>query len=303
VNWRHIALGVFVSALWGFNFVAARLALGHVAPLLLVALRFGVAAIPALFLPRPRVAWSRLILLATALFIGQFSFLFWGMHVGMPPGLASVLTQAQAVFTAVLAGVVLHERPTLRKAVGLAIATGGLVVIGATVGTGAVTAAGLALTLLAAFSWAVGNVLLRGIGRVDMLALIAWLSIVPPLPLFVLSIIVEGPDAFRAALSGNVWVTGAAILYIALAATIGGYAIWGHLLKLYPAGTVAPFALLVPPFGLLAAWAVTGEQFGPVRLSGILLVVAGLLVGTLPSIGRRRATRGPRMILRTGARL
>jgi O-acetylserine/cysteine efflux transporter len=207
------------------------------------------------------------------------------------------------VFTAVLAGVVLHERPTLRKAVGLAIATGGLVVIGATVGTGAVTAAGLALTLLAAFSWAVGNVLLRGIGRVDMLALIAWLSIIPPLPLFGLSIIVEGPDAFRAALSGNVWVTGAAILYIALAATIGGYAIWGHLLKLYPAGTVAPFALLVPPFGLLAAWAVTGEQFGPVRLSGILLVVAGLLVGTLPSIGRRRATRGPRMILRTGARL
>ena len=292
MRWRHIALGVLVSAIWGFNFVAARLALGHVAPLLLVAVRFGVAAVPALFLPRPPVAWPRMIALATALFLGQFSFLFWGMHVGMPPGLASVLTQAQAVLTAILAGLFLHERPTLRKVAGLAIATGGLVVIATTVGTGGVSVSGLTLTLLAAASWGVGNVLLRQIGRVNMLPLIAWLSVIPPLPLLVLSLIVEGSRAFPAALSGNVWTTLMAILYIALAATIGGYAIWGHLLKLYPAGSVAPFALLVPPFGLLAARLVVGEEFGPTRFAGIGLVIAGLAVVALPSMGPRWRRRG-----------
>ena len=288
---RHAALGVLVAALWGCNFVAARIALGHVTPLLLVAARFAVAAVPALFLPRPPVSWPRMAALAATLFVGQFTFLFWGMHVGMPPGIASVVTQAQAILTAILAGVVLHETPTPRRAAGLAVACAGLVLIGATVGTAGVTSAGLVLTLLAAASWAVGNVLLRGLGRVDMFALVGWLSVIPPLPLLALSVVLDGPGAIPRALEGDVRTTLAAVLYIAVAATICGYGVWGYLLRLYPAGTVAPFALLVPPFGLAAARFELGEQFGPLRVAGVGLVVAGLVVGLLPVTWTRLAGR------------
>ncbi|MCW6512709.1 EamA family transporter [Lichenifustis flavocetrariae] len=282
---RHAALGVLVAALWGFNFVAARLALAHISPLLLVALRFGIASLPAMFLPRPRVSWSRMVALASTLFIGQFSFLFWGMHVGMPPGLASVLTQFQAVLTMVLAGAFLREMPAPRQIVGLLIATAGLILVAATVGRAGVTLTGLLLTLLAAASWAVGNVLLRAVGRTDMLSLIVWLSVIPPLPMLLLSLAVDGPPAIVSVMSSGMWISLLAVLYIAVAATLGGYALWGHLLRLYPAGSVAPFALLVPVFGLLSARITLGEQFSPMRLTGIAVLALGLVIASLPLAG------------------
>ena len=63
--YRHVAIGVLVAAVWGFNFTAAHVALVHIAPLLLVALRFSLAALPALFLPRPTVSWPRMAALAS----------------------------------------------------------------------------------------------------------------------------------------------------------------------------------------------------------------------------------------------
>ena len=282
---RHAALGVLVAALWGFNFVAARFALAHISPLLLVALRFGVASLPAVFLPRPRVSWLRMVALASTLFIGQFSFLFWGMHAGMPPGLASVLTQFQAVFTVVLAGVLLRESPAARQIVGLLIATAGLIIVAATVGRAGVTLTGLVLTLLAAASWAVGNVLLRAVGRTDVLSLIVWLSVIPPLPMLLISLAIDGPPAIGPVISGSMWVSLLAVLYISVAATLGGYALWGHLLRLYPASSVAPFALLVPVFGLIAARITLAEQLSAMRLTGIAVLALGLVIASLPLAG------------------
>ena len=275
-------MAVVVSALWGFNFVAARLALGHLPPLLLAAIRFAVAALPAAVLPRPRVPWLRMIAIASTLFIGQFAFLFCGMQAGMPPGLASVLTQLQAVVTVLLAVLVLHETPRMRQVAGLGVATLGLACIGVTVGTDGVTMAGLLLTLAAAASWAAGNLLLRDVGRTDMLSLVVWLSVIPPVPLLLLSLIFENPASELSGVGSGAWIALLAVLYIAGAATLVGYGLWGYLLKLYPASTVAPFALLVPIFGLLSARLTTGERFDCLRVGGIALMCFGLAVANLP---------------------
>jgi O-acetylserine/cysteine efflux transporter len=277
--------------LWGFNFVATRLALGHMPPLLLAATRFAVAALPAAVLPRPRVPWPRMIAIAATLFIGQFAFLFCGMQAGMPPGLASVLTQLQAVVTVLLAVLVLHEAPRRRQVAGLAVATLGLTCIGITVGGDGVTMAGLLLTLAAAVSWGAGNLLLRNVGQTDMLPLVVWLSVIPPLPLLMLSLIFERPTSILGGMGSGAWIGLLAVLYIAGAATLGGYGLWGYLLKLYPASTVAPFALLVPIFGLLSARFTTNERLDGLRLGGIVLMCFGLAVANLPIgswIGRRR---------------
>ena len=279
---RHVALAVIVAALWGFNFVAARLALGHFPPLLLATLRFTVAALPAVFLPRPRVKWRRMIAIAASLFIGQFAFLFCGMQAGMPPGLASVLTQLQAVVTMLLAVLFLHETPRVRQIAGLALATLGLACVGATVGSNGVTVIGLLLTLAAATSWAIGNVLLRGVGTTDMLPLVVWLSVIPPLPLLVLSVVIEGPAAILGVVGPGAWIGVLGVLYMALAATLGGYALWGHLLKLYPASAVAPFGLLVPVFGLLFARVTVDEHVDGLRVVGIALLACGMALASLP---------------------
>lgn len=232
-------------------------------------------------LPRPRIGWGRMAAIAAALFVGQFAFLFTGMAAGMPAGLASIVLQVQAFFTILIAAAVLRERPGPRRIIGSLIAFAGLAVIAATVG-GGVTAAGLALTVAAALCWAVGNVLLRGAGKVDMLAMVVWLSLVPPVPLAALAVVLEGAGPVAHALTHIDWLGLGAVLYIGVPTTVVGFALWGHLLKLYPATTVAPFSLLTPVFGALSAALVLGERFGPVRLAGMVLILAGLAVLALP---------------------
>ena len=77
-------------------------------------------------------------------------------------------------------------------------------------------------------------------------------------------------------------ITVAAIAYTVVLSTWFGFAIWGKLLASYPAGTAAPFALLVPVFGGVSAWLVLGETLSPVRLIGSVMIFAGLAVILLP---------------------
>lgn len=282
---KHIALAVFVTAIWGFNFVVIKLGLDSLSPFLLAALRFAVAAVPAFFIARPALSWSRLCLIGTALFFGQFAFLFPAMTVGMPPGLASVVLQSQAFFTVLFAATLLGERPRVMQLAGCAVAGAGLVTIAMTTGLG-FTMSGLLLALAAAASWAMGNVLVRTAGKVDMFPLIIWLCLIPPLPFLAMSFVFEGWPLIQNTLSGLSAIGIGSILYLAILATIVGFGIWGYLLKIYPASTVAPFSLLVPLFGTLSAYLVLGETFSAMRLAGMVLVVFGLAFIVWPA--RRR---------------
>lgn len=289
---KHLFLALIVAAIWGFNFVAIKVALVSFPPLFLVVLRFAFAALLIVILPRPPVPWRQLILVSMLLFLGQYALLFPAMAYGMPPGLASIVIQIQAFFTILIAALFLRERPTMRQLLGAGTAGIGLLVIGVNLGVD-VTVLGLGLSIASAISWAFGNVLLRRVGQVDMLPLIAWLSLIPPLPLLGISLIMEGPAALNTAVHSVTWLTGGAVLYIAFISTIVGFAIWGHLLKMYPAGTVAPFALLVPIFGAGSSALVLGERFGSIRLIGMALVMAGLAVIALPWPLKRPALAKP----------
>lgn len=284
----HIALAAMVAAIWGFNFVVIKVGLQSFPPILLTALRFAVAALAVFFLPRPELSWPRLIAIAVPLFVGQYIFLFSGMTLGMPPGLASVLAQVQAFFTMLVAFVVLRERPGPRQLGGAMVAVAGLALIASTVG-GDVTLVGFVFTMLAAASWGTGNVLLKQAGQVDMLALVVWLSLVPPMPVLALSLILDGPSVVWAALSNASWFGIGAVLYLAGPSTIVAFGIWAFLLKTYRAGVVAPFSLLVPVFGIASAVVFYGETFDIIRFSGMALIVAGVAVIALPWPPRQKA--------------
>jgi O-acetylserine/cysteine efflux transporter len=284
---KHIVLAVLVTAVWGFNFVVIRVGLGSMPPLMLAALRFIVAALPVLLVPRPAVPLGKALLIGSTLFLGQFAFLFPAMQVGMPAGLASVTLQSQAFLTIAFAALFIGERPRARQLAGAALAGAGLVVIALTVG-GDVTVPGLVLTLFAAVSWALGNVSMRSAGKVDMLGMVVWLSLIPPLPLIALSFWLEGGPAIADAFAGMSWLGAGSILYLALISTTFGYGVWSWLIKHHMASTVAPFSLLVPLFGTLSAHLVLGETFGTARLVGMALIVAGLAVLALPLPARWR---------------
>ena len=287
---RDMALAALTSVIWGLAFVAIKFGLESFSAPELTALRFVIACLPALFLPRPAISWPLLVLIGSTLFTGQFLLLFFAYTAGMPPGLASVTQQMQAFFTVLLAALFLREIPTLRQSIGMTVALGGLGLIALTIG-GDLTLPGLALAIGGAFSWAVGNVLVRRVGNVPMLPLMAWLSLVPPLPALLVSALHDERLPLWGALAAASWSSIAAAVYLGAVATSLAYVLWGSLLARYPAAMVAPFALLAPATGVIASALIFGELFGPLRYLGMALILAGLAIVVLPkhwSLGRRR---------------
>lgn len=281
---HHIALAVLIAANWGFNFTVIRTGLDGVPPLLLNALRFTLAGLPALFLPRPAMPWWRLGAIAATLFFGQFVFLLNAMVMGLPAGMASIILQSQALFTIMLAVLWLRERRSPRQLIGLALAVCGLLLIATTAGGTAadVTAVGLILCLAAALSWAAGNLFMRGAPSGALLSVVTWASMLVAGPFFLLSFVIDGRETVTTVLTHLDALRIGAVLYLACIATIIGYSLWGTLLRIYPASTVAPFSLLVPVFGMASAALFLGEQFGAFRLAGAALLLAGLAVIVVP---------------------
>jgi O-acetylserine/cysteine efflux transporter len=171
-------------------FVASRIGLDELSPPVLVAARFLVAAAAVVLVPRPRASWLAMTAVGLTLFAGQFLFQFFGIAAGMPPGLASIVVQTQAIFTIVLAALVLGERPGARHVVGVALGVAGLGTIALTVG-GDLTVRGFLLTCVSAVSFAVGNLLWKRLPPAAPLALVAWLSLVPPVPALLVAATVD----------------------------------------------------------------------------------------------------------------
>lgn len=82
------------------------------------------------FVGPPRVAWRWVVAVGITLGIMKFGMLFIGMHAGLPPGLASLVLQGQAVFTVLFAAVLLKERARRAQIVGMVIASMGIVLAG-----------------------------------------------------------------------------------------------------------------------------------------------------------------------------
>jgi O-acetylserine/cysteine efflux transporter len=289
---RHIALAVAVAIVWGVNFVPMRWAVDDIPPLLATALRYLFAAVPAVFfVPRPKVRLSLLLAYGVAIGVCQFGLLFVALKLGMPAGLASIVMQLQAFFTVLMAVLLFGERLTASTVAGGLIALGGIVAIGAE-RLGGAALIPFAITVGAALFWGVGNILSKRAGRIEMLGFVIWSSLVPPIPLLALSLLTEGPGAIPAALAGISWRSAGSLLFMAYAATVFGYAVWGMLLNRYPAGTVSAFSLLIPVAGLVSAALLLGETVSPLEIFGSLLVLVGLAVNVLgPRLGPGRLSR------------
>ncbi|MEJ7137091.1 EamA family transporter [Amphibiibacter pelophylacis] len=288
---RQLLLALIVVVLWGLNFVVVKLGLQGVPPLLLAALRFVLVAFPAvLFVPRPPVAWRWLLAYGLTISFGQFALLFSALALGMPSGLASLVLQSQAFFTLGLSVLWLGERIRPLQLAGLAVAVVGLLLIseGSLQGGHPVPLIGLLLTLGAAAMWGTGNIVTKKIGPVPVLGLVVWGALVPIGPFVLLSLLLEGPTAIAHSLThlslGSVGV----VIYLALAATLIGYSLWGRLLGELPTASVAPLTLLVPVIGLSAGWVVLDEALRPLQIAGAGVVMAGLVINMLP---RRRPAR------------
>jgi O-acetylserine/cysteine efflux transporter len=278
VNTRDSLLAALVATIWGFNFVVIDWGMHDVPPLLFVAVRFTLVVFPAVFLVRrPAAPWRTILAVGAFMSLGQFGFLYVAMAAGMPPGLAALVLQAQVIFTVVIAAGVLRERPTRAQVVGVALGTIGLVVVAIGRG-GHVTATALALCLLAALSWGIGNVVSRASRITGGLSLTVWSAVVVPVPLFALSLALDGPHAVGAALAGFSWQAVVSTAYTAGLASLVGYGIFNGLLSRNQSSSVVPWVLLAPVVAMASAWWLLGQQPTPGESVGGIVLIIGVLV-------------------------
>ena len=284
----HLLLAIAVMAVWGSNFVVIKVALAHLPPLTLAALRFTAVVLPLVFvLKRPAASWANLAAYGVLIGAGQFGGLFIAMRADVTPGLASLIMQTQVFFTIGLSMWLTGERLKGVQVVALVLAVAGLAVILSHT-DGSITTLGLGLLLFAAFSWSAGNMVSRAAGKVDMLSYVVWTSLFAVPPLFALAFVFEGPTAMASGIRNADAMTWAAVVWQAVGNAMFGYSVWGWMLARYPAAAVAPLALLVPVFGMTASAIVLGEPMQDWKLLAAALVMSGLALGILwPRIAER----------------
>ncbi len=282
VTRRDSLLAALVATVWGFNFVVIDWGMDGVPPLLFLALRFALVVFPAaLLVPRPAASWRVVALVGTFMSLGQFGFLYVGMAAGMPPGLAALVLQSQVIFTVVIAAGVLRERPTAAQAVGVGLGSLGMLVVALGRG-GHVPLLALALCLLAALSWGIGNVVARAARVSGGLSLTVWSGLVVPLPLLALSLVLDGPAAIADGVASFGWEALVSTLYTAGLASLVGYGIFNGLLSRNPSAAVVPWVLLAPVVAMASAWLLLAEVPTAAELAGGAVVVLGALVALRP---------------------
>jgi O-acetylserine/cysteine efflux transporter len=288
-------LAATVATLWGFNFLVIDWGMAGIPPLLFVAIRFAAVAVFALVVPRPRARWGSVIGVGLFMSLGQFALLYLSLGLGLQPGLAALLMQAQAVFTVVIAAGVLRERPTPGQVIGVGLGIAGLATVAAGRG-GDAPALAVVLALGAALSWAVGNVIARragvvtGRGPLGALSLTVWSALVVPVPALVLAMTFEGPEAIGAGLAGFGIRALISTVYTAGLCTLVGYAIFNGLLARNPSAAVVPWVLLAPVVAMAAAAALLGQIPAPAEIVGGAVLVLGVLVTSVrvPRVRRSR---------------
>ncbi|ABQ55927.1 O-acetylserine/cysteine exporter [Legionella pneumophila serogroup 1] len=277
----HLLLALLVVFVWGINFIFVKLSLEEFSPLLLCAVRFLLASVPAVFFIKPPAVPFKIIAgYGLIMFALQFALLFIGLRVGMTPGVASLLMQVQVFFSMFFAIIFLGEQPQVGQIIGALIAFIGIGVVALHFDHN-VSLMGFLCILAAAASWGIGNLITKKIHSVNLIAVIVWSSFVACLPMFILSLVFEGPESFVTAYEHMTWKGIFSVLYIVYISTWVGYGVWNWLISRYPVGMVVPFTLLVPVVGILSSVFILGEPFYLWKLVAGLLVISGLCINLL----------------------
>ncbi len=290
---KDFIMALLVVIVWGVNFTVIKIGLGGLPSMLLVALRYLFTALPAIFfVKRPQIEFKFILLYGFIVGVAQFASLFYAMEIGMPAGLASILLQLQAFISPILGLIIFKEKLNTKQIIGFVIAAIGLFFIGKASGTNGpvkIPIMALLLTIFASTSWAFSNIIARITSKkaaakgksLDMLSLVVWSSLIPPLPLLGIALLLDTPQTLLNAITNLNIISIFAGIYLAFGATLFGYSVWSKLIVKYPLGKVAPLSLLVPITGLLSARIVLFEKLSKMQWIGALVILIGLVITSI----------------------
>ena len=274
MSFRDILIAISVPILLGFGFVIAKPAMEYFPPYLLMGMRF---TIPALILvwwfPIPKGLFLDLFKVS---FIGntlQYGLTYNGLNI-IDASSAVLLIQLEVPFGILIAFFLLKEIPSIKNIIGLVIAFFGVFIL-----TGAPNLEGkyfgVLLTLSGAFTWSLGAVMAKPLGKkIGAFALMTWLAVFSGPMLILISAIVNGnPIQYILFANFNSWLT---VLYLGFFMQPTAYGAWYYVLSKYPVNKVMPVLLLLPITGLITAIFLLGEDPPKQVFLGGTVIVLGV---------------------------
>jgi drug/metabolite transporter (DMT)-like permease len=282
---------VFLGPIWGYGWVATKVALGYSQPLTFAALRL-VLTVLCLFLMLivtrrslrpPPLGWTTVIgLLQTTAFVG---LVMVALHSG-GAGKVAVLTYTMPFWLILLAWAFLGERLRGVQWLAVLLSFAGLVLVVAPWRLSGVTSS--LLTVAGGFAWAASALVVKLMQRrhhVDVLSLTAWQMAIGSVPLILIAILTYsgGPDWT----AGFVW----GLAYTVVLANAVAWLLWLFALRTLSAGAAGLGTLAIPVVGVAAAWLQLGEVPTAVEAVGMALIVGAL--GILSARGLRAGRRQP----------
>lgn len=271
----HIILMLCTVAVWGFNFVATRVALEMFSPEQMAFARsvLTLAILLPWWHPFKRIPWQ---LMAAALAIGAGSFYLLYQAISITESLTTVAvgTQLMPPLSAILALLFFHEHISSRKWLGILIATMGAVYLaGAT--TSILSLKALGMTVLSVLLYSGASIVIGKSKSVSVWSMLAWIAAMSLLPLGLMTA-VSGPlypDLNQIQI--HHWL---ALLFAVIFSALFGQAVLFSLYRRYPVSDVAPWALLIPFFAGLSSILVYGEPISISLFLGGAIVLLGVWV-------------------------
>ncbi|MBY0354117.1 MAG: EamA family transporter [Rickettsiales bacterium] len=271
---KHKLMACGVAALWGGNFVAAKIALGSWPPFLLLGIRFVLVALilAPLLRQRPKNL-PQVLLLSFVLGTLHFSLMFGAIWAGLDVSSGIIATQLGVPFSCLLGSILFAERIGRWRSLGMLVAFIGIVVIAGTPRIGD-TFWQFGVSCAAAFAWATANAVMKRMGEVDIMQLLAWISLLC-IPQYALLSWMFDEHQWTLVMQAD-WHVWLSLAYTAVFSTIVAYGMWYRLLGRFPVSHIAPYQMLVPVFGLAVAQWFFAEPLTLQFLAGGALTLAGV---------------------------
>jgi len=278
----HLILAIGVTCLWGFNFSVIKAGVDNIDPFVLTGLRFSFAAIPAVFfVARPKVSWWYLVAYGLTFGVGLWGMMSLSIELGLSAGMASIVLQSSAFISVLIGWFLLKEQLNVGRRIGLVLSVVGLLIV-LSVEDGSVSLLGFLAAVVGALSLSVISLIIKKAQIKEMFAFVVWSCLFAPIPLFLLSYLVNGSAGFDFFGQGFNQVGLMSALFQAYPTTLLGYWIWNKLQTRYPLSTMAPISLLIPIFGVFGSVVFYNEQLAPLKIIACSLIVAGV---ALPLFG------------------
>lgn len=287
---RLIGLLVALTLGWGFNWPMMKIALSEMAPMHFRTWCLATGAIGLFAIARangftmriPEGQFRRLLAIALVNMTCWNIFAIYGLPL-LPSGRAAILGYTMPVWSVPLSVWLLREPVSGRRVLGMVLGVAGmLALLGSELQAVERSPLGVALLMGAAFSWALGTVMIkRWPVALPATSFTAWQMVLGGVPIFAVALFIEPGSFDLLELSiGPLLAT----LYNMVVAFIICFWAWMTIARNASVGAASIAVLMTPVVGVFSGMLVLGEQ--PHWLDYLALILVVLSIGTVLLPGR-----------------